>query len=550
MKTFALLPGLAALSLLDPTFAFAQEPEGGRKVRIDITRTENGTSSRITREFDMTDEQALQDVLKELGVIDEINLIGEGENLVIDMRRMSDGGMLDDMSMALSMLDGADAELPEPRAYLGVYYGNYNANACDDKSKRPPIKTGCCLTSVIDDAPASKAGLQDGDVVVKMNDRTISSGSDLVAELRDHKPSDVLDVTYYRGKDKRNTKVTLGEQEDEEAYTIDVRGSEDMDWSAYFNDNWVEEERGAFLGITGGSSEEDVTGVRVGEVFEGSAAERMGLKQGDLIEQLNGAPVDDFSELAERISTMKPGEDVSLQVNRAGTSVELSGTLGMEDGPRNVFVMPNPAFAPPIPFTMTIPPMPTMPELGHEEMSAEDRAEYERSLAEYERDVAEYHRDLAEQARDMREYALDRDAYRREMDELRREMDQLRRDLRGDLTREVRVSIRSMELSPEEAALLKDKGVPNIDKPLGWKDLRIAPNPSGGEFLIAFQVPERGDLSVDVHNVTGERVYHETITGFKGSYERMLDLSDLPAGPYFLVIGQGDATEARKLVKQ
>jgi hypothetical protein len=63
-------------------------------------------------------------------------------------------------------------------------------------------------------------------------------------------------------------------------------------------------------------------------------------------------------------------------------------------------------------------------------------------------------------------------------------------------------------------------------------------------------VPERGDLSVDVHNVTGERVYHETITGFKGSYERMLDLSDLPAGPYFLVIGQGDATEARKLVKQ
>ncbi|MBK6754876.1 MAG: hypothetical protein IPG69_15155 [Flavobacteriales bacterium] len=79
----------------------AQEPSGDRKVRIEITTNENGKTSTVTREFDMNDERSLEDALNELGVLDEIKLIGEGENLVIDMRRMKDGGALEDMSMAM-----------------------------------------------------------------------------------------------------------------------------------------------------------------------------------------------------------------------------------------------------------------------------------------------------------------------------------------------------------------------------------------------------------------------------------------------------------------
>ena len=36
----------------------------------------------------------------------------------------------------------------------------------------------------------------------------------------------------------------------------------------------------------------------------------------------------------------------------------------------------------------------------------------------------------------------------------------------------------------------------------------------------------RGDLEVDVHDATGERIYHETITGYRAATERTLDLSD------------------------
>ena len=150
----------------------------------------------------------------------------------------------------------------------------------------------------------------------------------------------------------------------------------------------------------------------------------------------------------------------------------------------------------------------------------------------------------------MAEQARDRDEQRREIDELRREMDRLRRDLRGEVTRQMRVTIDAVELSREESDVLRNKGVNGLENTLDLPGLRVSPNPNDGSFDLAFQVPERGDLNVDVHDANGDRVYHESITGFKGNYERVLDMSDRPGGTYFVVITQNGKAQARKLVKQ
>lgn len=197
-------------------------------------------------------------------------------------------------------------------------------------------------------------------------------------------------------------------------------------------------------------------------------------------------------------------------------------------------------------------------------MSPEDQAQFERDMEQFQRDMEQHARDMEQQARDMEQQARDmeqaqqdqnedppnRTEFQREMEELRREMDILRRELRSDVVREARMLPPAAELSPGDTQLLRSRGVNDLDRDLGWNDLRITPDGSNGQFRLAFMVAERGDLSVDVHDARGERVYHEAITGFKGAYERLLDLSDLPDGTYFLVVGQGDATEARKLLKQ
>ena len=90
----------------------------------------------------------------------------------------------------------------------------------------------------------------------------------------------------------------------------------------------------------------------------------------------------------------------------------------------------------------------------------------------------------------------------------------------------------------------------SLDNALQLGDMGVFPNPSNGFFRIQFDAPDRGDLFVNVHDAKGDKVYEERITGFKGRYERTLDLSDKATGTYFLVIEQGGKSTAEKLVKE
>lgn len=519
----------------------AQQRDGERKVRIEVTRTENGQRTRETREFDLSDEKQLADALRELGVMDELNIIGDDENLVLDLKRTREGGMLNDMCVALSLADEAIAQ--QQPAYLGVYYNDWNG----DKGKNaPPIKKGAVITSVEDGTAAEKSGLKAGDVIVGMDDRRIDNGEDLAAAINAHKPGDEVKVTFYRGREKQSRAVKLG-----------VRCKEPMEeWSYAFPEmvepvpqNWAQamelNEEGAFLGVEG-DDVEDGKGVRITNVTDSSAAATMGIKEGDVMLTINGQAIDDFDDLVEFMDGKEPEESVQVRVQREGKEMMLNGKLGRK--PRQVwswsgdewnFDMPD---IPPMPPMAPMAPMPPMPDpMGA--MNPEEREEYEQ-------DMAEYRQDMAVQAREMAEYARDRAEQRREMDELRREMDRLRRELRSEPVHEMRITVEAVRLSDAEIGLLEGKGVKGLDTPLDLPGLNVFPNPADASFTITFEAAERGDLSVDMHDAKGERVYHESITGFKGNYQRVIDWSDRTDGTYFVVIAQNGKAVSRKVIKQ
>jgi serine protease Do len=72
----------------------------------------------------------------------------------------------------------------------------------------------------------------------------------------------------------------------------------------------------------------DVRGVIVGSVQPGSAGERAGLKQGDVIVALNGQPVNDSNSLRNRVASTPPDSDVTLTVVRDGREQQVKATLG------------------------------------------------------------------------------------------------------------------------------------------------------------------------------------------------------------------------------
>ncbi len=69
-------------------------------------------------------------------------------------------------------------------------------------------------------------------------------------------------------------------------------------------------------------------GAIVGEVMDGSPAQKAGFKVGDAITAVDGQPVKDLRDLALRISQMDPGTKVTVTYWRGGESHTADVTLG------------------------------------------------------------------------------------------------------------------------------------------------------------------------------------------------------------------------------
>ena len=72
---------------------------------------------------------------------------------------------------------------------------------------------------------------------------------------------------------------------------------------------------------------ESMEGVYVGEVISGSAADKAGMKAGDVIVQVDGRPINASSQLQEQIGRKNPGDQITILVRRGQRSVSLQVTL-------------------------------------------------------------------------------------------------------------------------------------------------------------------------------------------------------------------------------
>jgi putative serine protease PepD len=70
---------------------------------------------------------------------------------------------------------------------------------------------GAVVAQVDEGQPAADAGLEQGDVITKVDDTEITSGSDLTSAVRSHEPDDKVTITYTRDGDEKTAEVTLGE---------------------------------------------------------------------------------------------------------------------------------------------------------------------------------------------------------------------------------------------------------------------------------------------------------------------------------------------------
>jgi S1-C subfamily serine protease len=70
---------------------------------------------------------------------------------------------------------------------------------------------GILVMEVGDGTPAAKAGLQPGDVIVRLDDKPIDTVEDLFGELRQHRPGDRVTLTLIRDGREQQRTATLAD---------------------------------------------------------------------------------------------------------------------------------------------------------------------------------------------------------------------------------------------------------------------------------------------------------------------------------------------------
>jgi S1-C subfamily serine protease len=66
------------------------------------------------------------------------------------------------------------------------------------------------ITGVRAGSPAEKAGLTEGDILVRIGDKPIPDLQAMTEVLRSHKAGDVVEIEYLRDGARKTVSVTLG----------------------------------------------------------------------------------------------------------------------------------------------------------------------------------------------------------------------------------------------------------------------------------------------------------------------------------------------------
>jgi serine protease Do len=176
------------------------------------------------------------------------------------------------------------------RGYLGVMIQDVTpALAQEFKLKEP---TGALVGDVVPKGPADKAGFKDGDVVLGYNGKQVTDSRHLKLAVGETKPGTTVPVKILREGATRTLEVTVQQ----------LPGSEQLAQNNSPNSN----DNGTLNGVTVNDLDQqsrqelkvpdNVKGVVITEVKPDSPAAEAGLKQGDVIEEINRHPIQTANE--------------------------------------------------------------------------------------------------------------------------------------------------------------------------------------------------------------------------------------------------------------
>ncbi|MCC6281995.1 MAG: PDZ domain-containing protein [Saprospiraceae bacterium] len=200
------------------------------------------------------------------------------------------------------------------KGFLGV-------NSEDDNEEEAGV-----AVSITPNSGAQKAGLEDGDVILSLNDTPVKDFEDISDFMETTKPGDKVQVVYEREGKRNAAEATLGGQKKQNWGGIAQNWGK-KDWKADQLDVNVREKE-ACLGVyTSAATLDEKKGAKIGSFTTESAAREVNMAEGDLILSVNGQQVQGHDELWNEIAKYKPNDKVKVEYLRQGQSLQVEATL-------------------------------------------------------------------------------------------------------------------------------------------------------------------------------------------------------------------------------
>jgi serine protease Do len=280
-----------------------------------------GVISATKRPFAVADQRS-QDVLQTDAAINPgnsggplLNIRGEviGINTAILANSRSEGNIGIGFAIPINIVRDL---LPQLRAgkvirgRIGVTVGDVPRELVAELGLKQ--RAGAAVSSVTKDAPAAKAGIEPGDVIVEFNGKPVASRDDLIKMVTATKPGTTVPMKILRDKQENSVTITVEELdlEAEAGQAADAQaGSEDATAGFGMTLGNITPNIARQLRLPAGT-----TGVVITDIDPGSPAEGGGLAQYDVILKVNGVSVSNAAEASRLLQKIPSGGRAALLV--------------------------------------------------------------------------------------------------------------------------------------------------------------------------------------------------------------------------------------------
>lgn len=193
--------------------------------------------------------------------------------------------------------------------WLGVGTQSLNRDLAD--SLNSPNLSGALVAQVTPAGPAAKAGIEPGDIIVRYNNRPVSTSTDLPPLVGETPIGAEVPLEIRRQGKNKIVKVTIQDLAQATSAVAEVSRPAD-DAPAGLNVRELTQEERERSGLAGG--------VLVESVLPGPAL-AAGMRDGDVILKAGGTQVRRVADLERTLQSTAPGKALPILVHRAGMDI-------------------------------------------------------------------------------------------------------------------------------------------------------------------------------------------------------------------------------------